>query len=174
MKQLIILFLALGLFACSQNSDPDKILVENNFDGLEGWGIEHPSVTSQRAFSGKYSLKVDPQLEFGLGFNKILGTLTNQKPKVLKIEFRAYIPSDAARARFVCGFADPATGKDTFRQDFNLVDKTKDYREWVKIVKRLELPDAVQLSDKFSCYLWRPESTTETVFIDDLKITLLE
>ena len=86
----------------------------------------------------------------------------------------AYIPSENAKASFVCALADAKTNENKFWQGFNLVDKTNNYREWVKITKRLELPENIALSDKLTCYLWRPEASNEVVFIDDLKITILE
>lgn len=173
MKQYLILTGFFLLFSCNRHS-PDKILVENNFDGLQGWGLEHASITSERAHSGKYSIKVDPNLEYSLAFNQILGTLTNKTPKQLKVEMWAYIPSENAKASFVCTLADPKSNENKFWQGFNLVDKTKDYREWVKITKRLELPENVTSSDKLNCYLWRPGPSEEVVYIDDLKITILE
>src|SRR6478736_2900654 len=145
MKQFLLLISLFGFISCNRQN-PDKILVENNFDGLRGWGLEHASLNTERAHSGKYSVKIDGNQEFGLNFSQILGALTNKKPKKINVEFRAYIPSEGAKARFVCELSNPATGKPTFRQDFNLVDKTKDYREWVEITKRLELPDNIKLS----------------------------
>lgn len=163
----------MGLLACSSENSPNKILVSNNFDGLAGWGFEHPSLTSQRAHSGKYAIKIDPIIPYSMSFNQILGTLTNQKPTRIQVEFWAYIPSAEAKARFVCSFKDLKNGKDTFYQDFNIIDKTSNYREWAKITKRLEIPAGVNLSDNFSCYLWRPEDSNEAVYLDDLKIFVL-
>ena len=172
MKQTLFLLSLLLLVSCNQNSD--KILVENNFDGLQGWGLEHSSLTSERAHSGKYAVKVDAYLEYSLAFNQVLGTLSNKKPKKINVELWAYIPSENAKASFVCALADAKTNENKFWQGFNLVDKTSNYREWVKITKRLELPENIALSDKLTCYLWRPEPSNEVVFIDDLKITILE
>ena len=176
LKVLKFTLLLTGLFlsvSCDRQSS-DKILVENDFDGLRGWGLEHASINSERAHSGKYSVKIDGGLEFGLTFNQILGTLTNKKPKQINVELWAYIPANTAKASFVVTLSKPESQEHQFYQSFNLVDKTKNYREWVKISKRLELPDDIQLSDKFGCYLWRSEPSEEVVYIDDLKITVLE
>ncbi|HSI90823.1 MAG TPA: hypothetical protein VK927_06865 [Adhaeribacter sp.] len=174
MKQILLLICLLNLVACNARTERNKILVENNFDGLEGWGVAHPSLTNERAFSGKYALKAGDSIEYSLGINQQLGKLTGRKPEKIKVELKAYIQSSNAKAKFVCLFSDTLTNATIFYHEFNLPDKTLDYREWVTINKRIDLPEEIKLSHNFRCYLWRSEPTRELVFIDDLRITVLK
>ncbi len=174
MHYILFFICGLALMGCTSYADRENILAANNFDGLEGWAEPHASITSERSHSGKYSMKVDAGTEYSLSFNQLLGKITNRKPRKIKVELWTYIPGSHARARFVVNISDPQTNESRFSQDFNLIDKTSDYRRWVRIAKILELPETIKLSDKMSCFLWRPEQTNEAVFIDDLLITILD
>src|SRR6478672_11379615 len=93
--RIYLIALVLILNACSGKEDPKNIVAFNDFDALAEWGFENPSLTTERAHSGRYSVKIDNSVENGIGFNSILGKITTAKPKNLKVECWAYVPETA-------------------------------------------------------------------------------
>ena len=163
----------IGLVSCSGNRNTDDQVFSNDFENLIGWGCEHPSLTKDQAFSGRYAVKIDNNIENSLGFYQTLGEVTAKKPRVIKVECQAYLHKDS-KGSLVVSIGAPGAPQAALWEAIPLHQEVSKYEQWVQISKAFKVPDSVQFSDKILCHLWRSEGTSSPTYIDDLKITVLE
>lgn len=175
-KNYILLAGMLAFISCSQsdaNLNDASLISFNNFEAVEGWGPMQPTVTKEKAHSGKYAIKVDAAHEFSYGFDKTIGQITNKKPKALNLEAWAYVPGkDTGKASLILQITKPSSGQQVKWEGIDVVNN-QDFKEWTKISKTIKLPDNVEVSDRLQVYLWRG-GATEPVYLDDLKISTSE
>lgn len=171
MKKVLSIALLAALAACSSETtkeDPNYLL-GNDFDNLESWLPATPSLTRDVAHSGKYSVKVDGDNEYALGFNNQLGKISSSRLKKIKLQGWAYMVSNRSAARLQLQIVDPATNKEIFSDGINLADQVKGYRNWTKISKEITLPDNVASNQTLKVYLWRG-AAGDTAYLDDLQV----
>lgn len=173
-KELTFLILgAIFLASCSADPGPDDVIISNDFENYVGWGCDNPSVTKEKAYSGKYAVKIDNGIEYGLGFAEALGKVTSRKPAVILVECYALL-AKGSKGTLVVSIGAQGAAESTLWEGIALHREASHLDQWVKISKKLTVPEAVQFSDRISCHLWRAEGTNAPTYIDDLKITILE
>jgi hypothetical protein len=175
MRKFLCLALFAGLAGCKSSDDAvsDKnIITYNTFEAVSGWCGDNPSLTIEKAHSGKYSSKVDPAIEFGVTYDQIFGKMTQNKPKKLKVEAWAYVPDKETGKAIIVISLWNAKGEQTFWEGIKL-EEVDDYKEWVKVEKEIKLPATLQVTDKFKAFLWRA-GATQPVYMDDFKVSLVE
>lgn len=175
MKYLAYTWLLLGLGACG-NSDGQSAahLTFNDFDTLAGWtGSPNPSLTKEKAHSGKYSIKVDPSLEYSLGYNSTLNRLSDARADAKNMAIRgwAFVPSESDHPQVVLELLNPATGQLLLREaaDLHQVAADQGYGKWVEFSHPVALPAAATAFTQVKLYLWRGDSP-EPVYVDDLAL----
>jgi hypothetical protein len=184
MKRCIYLTAVLWAFSsCSRDPEKETSLVTlqdsyslitfNDFEALDGWGEKLPSVNKERAYSGNYSIKVDKDLEFSYGYSKLLGQVTNRRPKSLKLHTYVFVPGKlTGKAILVITLTNPAGNNAPILQKFINLEKVKDFRKWVEINEEIALPENVNETHQLNIYMWRFEAT-KPVYLDDLKVRAL-
>jgi hypothetical protein len=176
MKKIACLgFLAFSIVSCSDNKNEvekdDKTIMFNNFEMIDGW-VNNPSLTNEQAHSGKYSIKVDPNIEFSMTYQKPLGQITTKRPK--KIELSGWVYTASEKGSAVIGLTiNDESGKEVFGSGINLEEDLKDYKEWTLLKKEIELPGIVQPINNLKVFIWR-KGATEPVYLDDLQVRVLE
>jgi hypothetical protein len=178
MKKNIYLLLAGALFlgACSNSDDPvtEGTITFNNFEGVDGWNAKFPTITKEKAHSGQYSLKVDKDNEYSVGFNKMLGEVSSKRPKKIKVEAWVFVPSKETGAATLAFTVNNPQGGDALLWDgIKLAEEVDDFREWEHVEKEFKLPDNIQVTNTISSYLWR-SGATEPVYVDDMKISIVD
>ncbi|HLK98725.1 MAG TPA: carbohydrate binding domain-containing protein [Hymenobacter sp.] len=167
----------LVLFSCSSNEkESSAILASNDFDSLAGWtgGIAIPSLTRERAHSGKYSVKVDPTgSEYSNGYSGQLKELSDNKLKKINISAWVYLPDGNASAVLVTQIIDPSNNKTLLWEALNFTKEIKTFNKWVKVEQEVTLPDNISYNSVLNVYMWRATST-KPVFMDDLIISKVE
>lgn len=173
MRNFLYSLLILALASCGGEkvSSPANQLAGNDFESVDGWvGDNTPtSLTKEKAHSGRYSVKVDPAIEFSMGYNNLLGKLSSSKLRKIKIKAWVNIPSGKAESMIVASVTDPASNNSLMWTGTKLIDQVKVYNKWVEFEKEIALPENVTYSHKLSVYLWRT-GANETAFVDDLTI----
>lgn len=179
MKKLLYVFLAAGMASCGDKTAemPDNQLASNDFESLDGWIGDNsmPSLTKEKAHSGRYSVKVDPANEFSVGYSNLLGKLSTSRLRKIKIHAWVNIPNATSQAVLVTQLTDPSspTASTILWEGIKLSDQVKSYDKWVEVEKEIALPDKVTYANKIAVYLWRT-ATPGTAFIDDITITKVE
>lgn len=167
------LFLAAGCKDSTVDYTDPNLISYNNYEAVVGWMPDAGTLSKEQAHSGRYSVKVDGNHEFGMGYGLALGKATTRKPHKIHISAWAFMVDDKAQARLGIQILDPATGKETFGDGINFNETIKEYRKWVEISKDITLPDNANSTHEMRVFLWRGSATTPA-YIDDLKISLVD
>ncbi|GAA4350909.1 hypothetical protein GCM10023185_09080 [Hymenobacter saemangeumensis] len=166
--------MSLGLGACSTDSSSDMptgMITRNDFENTQGWGgANEPTVTTEKAHSGKYSITVNPQYEFSHTYIRTLGQMTGGKPKKMTVTAWAWVPDKESTAVIVVDIKhSPENGAQVFYETLDLVPAVQEFKAWRKVSKTFNLPDSIASTNQCKVYLWRG-SSPRPVFVDDVSI----
>lgn len=173
-----VALLAAALSACSSDNaaaDPGNVLAQNDFENLLGWvGVNDPSITLDRAHSGRYAVKVGPGVEFGGTYTREMGQMAPIKPKALKVTAWVWIPNTKDEGNIVLSITRPSeNNKALFYETLTLAESAKATKEWQRIEKTFTLPESITSTDQLKVYLWRG-NTDDAVFMDDIELSKVE
>lgn len=179
MKTVFLVSLLGALTACGNNdatpaapgkSDPD-VVMHTDFDSLTGWLADPSTLTKEQAHSGQYSIKIDQNYEYSITYSTTLGQLSSTRPRALRLDAWAYLPSpQAAQVAFVIKQA--GTREVLLGERLTLTDQVHDYGKWVKISQEYTLPPATNYSSTLDIFLGRA-TATGPAYLDDLQLTAL-
>lgn len=164
--------LLLALNACSSDKTaamPENRVTFNDFESLDGWA-EVP-VTTEKAHSGHYSIKVDKTAEFSLGYANILNKVSATKINKIALSAWALRTSNDAKAVLVVEVINPAEpAQKIFWESMDLHEQVKTFNTWTKVSKEFTLPATIQPTYRLRVYMWLAGATQPT-FLDDVEIT---
>jgi hypothetical protein len=167
------LLLAVTLAGCTKSDDASdaNVLSSNDFDHLEGWAGDLPSLNTLskvKAHSGLYSTSVRPGIDYSLGYSTILSKITSSRPQKLTIKAWVMLPGEQANSRIITEIKDP--DKPNLLYDaFELRTVVKKYNEWQQVEHTIAVPSTVSANSRLLVYLWRADSN-EPVYLDDMQI----
>jgi len=180
MKNLLYGLLALGLFSCGGDHTSDKPadeLASNDFESIDGWtgGTPSPSLTKEKAHSGIYSVKVDPTIDYSLGYNNQLGKLSAVRVKKIKIHGWINLPNSQTPVTLVVEVKKPGEPKNLLWDGLDLLKeaKGKSFNKWIEVEKTFTLPENTTFDSQLLVYMWRG-SSSQPAYLDDLQITKVE
>lgn len=162
----------LGLASCKSDTSTtanSDMVAFNDFESLVGWTSGAESLSKEQAHSGKYSVKVGPETEFGQSYTMQLNKMFDHKPHKLRISGWAYMADSKATARLGFTLYDLVQNKEVFGDGIDYADAVKTPGEWVKIEKEITLPPTVTGEQQVRMFLYRA-SAGSPAFIDDMGI----
>lgn len=146
----------------------------NDFENLAGWLPEPaPSLTTERAHSGRYSVKVDPEHPFSITYHLKLGDTFSMRPRRMRLSAWAWVEdsSDDAQLTFSMSAAnDPQEKSKLYTQAF--LANNWPYKRWTQISRDIDLPPEVSSQAVIAVYLWL-NGAPHTVYTDDWELTEL-
>ncbi|WP_426058269.1 carbohydrate binding domain-containing protein [Hymenobacter sp. B1770] len=167
--------LVLGAVACSSSKKedvtPENLITKNDFESMEGWGVVSSSLTTAKAHSGRYSVKVDPETEYSIGYTNNLIRVSDRKINKIHVHGWVLLSGPKAKAVMVVQITDPAKGgPPIYWEAMNIRAEVKTLNHWTEIDKDFDLPSTINSNQELKVYMWRngPEQTT---YLDDLEIT---
>jgi hypothetical protein len=170
-------FALLGLLlgsGCSPTAanEPDTrdILASNDFDHLDGWTGETPSLTRAQAHSGAYSLVVKPGIPYSLGYSNPLGRLSEARPHRLRFDAWVLRSSPLSKSFLVVELKDPATGARIIWEGIDLSQQAPKLGEWQRIRHLVNVPATVSAAFRIGVYMWGADASQPT-YLDDLTIS---
>lgn len=175
MKHLLYAALAFTLWGCggATPSHSDNVLASNDFESLDGWigGEVGPSLTKDQAHSGVYSVKVDPKVEYSMGYANPLSRLSSSRVQKLKLHGWVFLPSDKAGAQLVTQLQNPGDPKPLLWDGMDLLSegKAKGYNKWIEFEHVIPVPEASTYNTQLKIYLWKANSA-QPVYLDDLQL----
>ena len=163
------------LASCSGNDTTVKgtLATRNDFEGVLGWGGGNdPSVTNERAHSGKFSVKVGPQSEYGYTYTQTLGKMSTARAKDVTVSAWVWLTSAQAPSSIVMSITrSPELNTPVYYGSVELAKEVKKFKTWQLVTKTFTLPDSVQATNQLKCFLWRVGSN-ENVYADDLTLSI--
>lgn len=163
------------LVAACSGSDNVKgdLVTRNDFEAVVGWGGNNDgSVTKEKAHSGKYSVKVGPQNEYGYTYANTLGNMSAAKTKSITLSAWVWMPNNQQAATLALSVTRSAEqGASLFYGGIDLNKAVTKFNTWQKVSQTFPMPDSVESTNQLKCYLWRT-ATNENVYADDITISV--
>ncbi len=162
----------LGLAGCKSDSsasaDANQIAF-NDFESLDGWASNTESLSKEQAHSGKYSIGVNPNVEFGMNYMMVLNKVFDHKPRKLRISGWGFMADSKATAQLDIQLFDPAQNKAVFGESIDYATAVKTPGKWVEISREVTLPATTTGTQQLRVFLWRAGASSPA-FIDDVRV----
>jgi hypothetical protein len=173
---LLALAAATSLSGCSGDnstatSDKD-VLMHNDFESMVGWIPDAVALTQEKAHSGRYSLKVDKEHEYSLGYNQLLGQLSPTRLRGVRIDAWAYAPEKDPTAQLRVALNGTVGGQAIAGEGVEFGSQVKDYGKWVKVSKEFIFPPNANYTSQLVVYLWSGGGPRRA-YVDDVQLTAL-
>lgn len=160
------------LCGCSRPESPvpADLISQNDFESLSGWvAAVPPGLTTERAHSGSYAVKVDAGTEFGAGYSTTLADAKLQPGQRLKVSAWALRTSEQTNAALVVQLIDPTTGQQLDWQGLSLVEQIKTYNRWMLLEMQVRIPENAQPHYQLKVYPWRNQAV-QAAYFDDIQL----
>lgn len=140
--------------------------VKNGFETSDLWGSDISLLSSEKRQSGKYSIKMDTNIEYGPTFHTKVNELKISTPIKIRVDLQAWLPDSLSDASLVISLEDKQ-GK-TYgwaATDFSLyLEKGK----WGTVYFTYLLSNVQSPNDKIGIYIWKPKKGI--VYFDNVRI----
>ncbi|UOQ98178.1 carbohydrate binding domain-containing protein [Hymenobacter sp. 5317J-9] len=179
MKNLLLPLAAVAtlcLAGCGGKTEKDpNTLVETDFETLAGWIPEPQSgtLTTEKAHSGRYAIKVDGNHDYSLTYKVPMGELHDTRVKKIKVSAWTFVSAADAQAALVAAVGNPADPNKPLLWDATDLNHSHTPGKWVEINKVLTVPATASPASTLGVYMWRTGGT-KPVYLDDLKVTIAE
>lgn len=169
---LLIIFSGLLIFS-SCGSDKNKLPegAVREFSDMEhnSW-INENTLVKEKAFSGKFSSRIDSINQFSYGFSETFENIGDSLPYSLEVNLQLFYPETGINSSLVLSI--DSLGKSIYWKGIPLKDSVKTANEWKSIKAVFELPKKILPTDNLRVYVWNNDK--KTVYIDDLELLFLK
>ena len=166
-----------GLVSCSDSKTevlPENVIAHNDLESAEGWAPANPSLTTAKAHSGRYSMRVDNGTEYGVGYGALLAKVSPTRLKKLELSAWVLLTGKETEAKLVIEVKNPADdSQKVFWDAIILGDEVKELNKWTEVKKTFTMPENIAPTHELRFYLWRGGSS-QPVFVDDVTLTRAE
>lgn len=163
-----------GLSGCSSTETtelPKNLVSHNDFESVEGWMPAPPSLTTEKAHSGRFSLRVGGNTDYSLTYTNSLSNVSPTRLQKLDVSGWAMLPAKGSTAKLVVEIKNPADAtQGVFWETIDLPEQVKELNKWTEVKKSFTMPATLEPTYELRVYLWRGASPTPA-FLDDLIIT---
>ena len=150
-------------------------LARTDFEGFRGWAPAMlPQLATDKAHSGKFSLRVDPQHPYSPTFRAGLGQLFSHRPRRITLGAWVWVPGFRDDAVLVMAITNPENPDNpVFRKEVYLNDSSP-FGAWKWVSRDLDIPLNTNFSSRslLVVYLFAKD-VTSPVYADDLLLTEL-
>ena len=179
----IWLLAAIGLLATAgchprggRTEPRPRELMHTGFEDFAGWGPKIiPLLVTNKAHSGKFALRVDPQHPYSPTFRADLGQLCpNHRPRRLTLSAWVWVPSYSDEAMLVAAISNPGDLDHPVLHKEVFLNDSRPFRQWKLVSRDIDLPSTLVISSKSQLviYLWNAGASAP-VYADDLLLTEL-
>ncbi|GAB3239430.1 hypothetical protein GCM10027346_32710 [Hymenobacter seoulensis] len=149
----------------------EHVVFANDFEQIPNW-ISEGSLTTERAHSGRYAVKVDKEHPFSLTYRRIIGDMFTQRPRRMKLSAWVWVEGPYDDALLAFNLNPPAgSSQPMFSAKIYLADNWP-YRRWIHVSRDIDLPPVYSSQSQLSIFLWH-NTAQNTVYADDWKLTEL-
>ena len=150
-------------------------LAHTDFEGFKGWApAMMPYLATDKAHSGKFSLRVDPQHLYSPTFRAELGQLTSHRPRRITLGAWVWVPSFRDDAVFVVVISNPENPDNpVFRKEVFLNDSSP-FAAWKWVSRDLDIPLNTYFSSRSQLVVYLfAKDVMSPVYADDLVLSEL-
>jgi hypothetical protein len=181
MRILALLAVTGLLSACNSATDSTtrtadgNVLTTADFEQSIGWGDADPaSLTTEKAHSGKWSVRVQPNVPFGYTYSRTLGDMSATPLLRLVVEGWILRVAPGSTAKLVVQVNASATDDTKVSYTaFPIESAVPKFGEWTAIQVPISLPTTATGTNKIKVYLWNDQGTAAT-YLDDLTVRKAE
>ncbi|WP_375416339.1 hypothetical protein [uncultured Hymenobacter sp.] len=166
----------LALAACQPRAGRQDVrewvVFAEDFEHLAGWLPPDPTLTTERAHSGRYAVKVDKEHPFSITYRLTLGEKFMQRPRLMRLSAWVWVtgPDEAAELVLVGNSPDaPPNAPPQVTSQLFLSDYWP-YKRWTYISRDVPLPPEVSARTGLVVYVWH-NAAKDAVFTDDWQLT---
>jgi len=171
----VVGLLWLGIAGCSRRTPPPatpaNLITRNDFEAVQGWLPDSPSLTTEQAHSGRFSLRVNPAVEYSMGYVMPLQAIGLQPGKRIRVSGWGRRSSFQCKAVVIVQVIDPDKGATPIHwQAIGLHTRIKTLNYWTPFSETVEIPAGAGPQARLQVYLWRT-APLDTMYLDDLEIS---
>ena len=174
---LVGLGMLLVIAGCGYHANPDDVreyvVFANDFEHMAGWLPENaPALSTERAHSGRYSVRVDKEHPYSLTYRLTVGKAFSRRPHRMRLSAWVWVAGadDNAQLVFTLGLPAPNTPP-LFSTRLFLADNWP-YKRWTHLSRDIDLPPEFPSQSQLNVYLWHC-TAQDAVFADDWQLTEL-
>jgi Carbohydrate binding domain len=166
-----------GLTSCGHRADQNDqpALIQCDFEQIDGWCPPNPSLTTDFAHSGRFSIKAGGDVEYSLTYARPLGLISPKRFRRVRFSAWAYLAeTNAGAAQISVALHDPAQEyKQIFAAGFPLSEQVKVDRKWQQIQKEITLPENTEFAHELRIFIWKAGAPS-AAYVDDIRVEVLE
>jgi hypothetical protein len=148
--------------------------MHNDFEASAGWGATNPTLTTEKAHSGHWSLRTTPEQPFSYTYARALGELSSTPFRKLRLEAQALRPAEGSQAQLIVQVdASPTDETKVFYSKLPLATAAPKLGSWTAVSLPITLPTSVLSSNILKIYLWNDQATAPT-YLDDVVLRRVE
>lgn len=138
-----------------------------------GWAPEvRPTLTAEKAHTGKYSVRVDAHNQYSATYRAELGALCpSHRPRRFTLSAWVWVPSVDDDAQLILSITNPDNPEPVFRKALFVTDSGP-FGAWKRVSRSLDLPSTTTSKSQLAITLWKSNANAP-VYADDLQLTEL-
>lgn len=154
----------------STATGPD-VLTTADFEQSIGWGdADGKSLTTDKAHSGRWSVRVQPDVPYGYTYARPLGELSTTPMLRLQLDAWALRVSAGSTAQLVVQVVASKTDEtNVFYYALPLATAVPTFGEWTAVHVPINLPTTASGDNRLKVYLWNGTATSPT-YLDDVTL----
>ncbi|MDO7845251.1 hypothetical protein Q5H92_02705 [Hymenobacter sp. M29] len=140
------------------------------YTGFERHKAPAPAMTTEKAHTGRFAMRVDGQHRRARLYHVRLGQLSDHRPRRFTLSAWAWAPDFGADAAVVLSIRNPGTAAPALQQSMFAADAGP-YQAWKHISLDVDLPNNTSPDSELTIEL--AANSEGPVYIDDLRLTEL-
>ncbi len=137
----------------------------NDCEGSVAWGFMH-TCTDEKAYSGKYSSRVDPRIPYSIAFNRPIATLPKDSLENISVSFYIFQENISQKSQLILETL--KDDKKVLWTNISLNSPELPTGKWVLFEANFAFNEKVKNSDLLKLYVWNPGQ--EVIYIDDFTV----
>ncbi|SFQ71699.1 hypothetical protein [Hymenobacter arizonensis] len=145
------------------------LLMQTGFEEPSGWVSQmKPLLTTEKAHSGKYSLRVDEKHPSAVIYQKALGALCAHRPRQFRLSAWVWVPGLSNEVALQVSVYNPGNTQPVLNEPLYTTD-ARIFGKWYHVSQEYNLPNNTTSQSQFVISVIG-EETTAPVYVDDLQL----
>ncbi|MBO3271899.1 hypothetical protein [Hymenobacter defluvii] len=167
--------LVLAMTACKsrpahQDDVHEYVILDEDFEQLGSWLTEPaPTLTKERAHSGRYAVKVDKEHPYSITYRLTLNKAFKTRPHRVRLSAWVWVARSSDQAQLVFSLNSPTSNTPPIFTTRIYIGDNWPFKRWVHLSRDIDLPPEFSSESQIVIYLWHC-AAQNPVFADDWKL----